>query len=177
MPGVVAIEELREQLNPKNVPEFEAIAPQGVGVFDTLKAVAKLVLQRARKSRRRYAPQPGRGSATWSSARCSSARSALACSPSRGAALLEQRAGALALAELGVRDGAQQIELGVALRRVLAVLSASINCERLAQRLAAAHHRVRQVALHAGQRAGLLEQAAIDADRLAVVAERIAACA
>ena len=31
-------------LNPTNVPDFEAVAPTGVGVFDTLKAVAKLVL-------------------------------------------------------------------------------------------------------------------------------------
>ena len=31
-------------LNPTKVPEFEAVAPTGVGVFDTLKAVAKLVL-------------------------------------------------------------------------------------------------------------------------------------
>ena len=29
---------------PTNVPEFEAVATTGVGVFDTLKAVAKLVL-------------------------------------------------------------------------------------------------------------------------------------
>ena len=50
MPGVVPVDELRSQLNPKDVPEFEAIAPQGVGVFDTLKAVAKLVLQELRKA-------------------------------------------------------------------------------------------------------------------------------
>jgi signal recognition particle receptor subunit beta len=50
MPGVVPVEELRIELNPKGAPEFEAIAPQGVGVFDTLKAVAKLVLQELRKA-------------------------------------------------------------------------------------------------------------------------------
>ena len=50
MPGVVPVDELRSQLNPKEVPEFEAIAPQGLGVFDTLKAVAKLVLQELRKA-------------------------------------------------------------------------------------------------------------------------------
>ena len=50
MPGIVPIEELRAELNPKDAPEFEAIAPQGVGVFDTLKAVAKLVLQELRKA-------------------------------------------------------------------------------------------------------------------------------
>jgi hypothetical protein len=46
----VPIEELREQLNPNNAPEFEAVAPTGVGVFDTLKAVAKLVLQELKKA-------------------------------------------------------------------------------------------------------------------------------
>jgi mutual gliding-motility protein MglA len=50
MPGVMPIDELHSQLNPKDVPAFEAIAPQGVGVFDTLKAVAKLVLQELRKA-------------------------------------------------------------------------------------------------------------------------------
>jgi signal recognition particle receptor subunit beta len=50
MPGIVPIEELREQLNPNNAPEFEAVAPTGVGVFDTLKAVAKLVLQELKKA-------------------------------------------------------------------------------------------------------------------------------
>jgi signal recognition particle receptor subunit beta len=50
MPGVVPVDELHSQLNLKDVPEFEAIAPQGVGVFDTLKAVAKLVLQELRKA-------------------------------------------------------------------------------------------------------------------------------
>jgi mutual gliding-motility protein MglA len=50
MPGCVPLDELRAQLNPQNVPDFECIAPQGVGVFDTLKAVAKLVLQELRKA-------------------------------------------------------------------------------------------------------------------------------
>jgi hypothetical protein len=38
-------------LNPDNVPEFQAIAATGWGVFDTLKAIAKLVLQELRKGR------------------------------------------------------------------------------------------------------------------------------
>jgi mutual gliding-motility protein MglA len=50
MPGVVPVEELREQLNPNSAPEFEAVAPTGVGVFDTLKSVAKLVLQELKKA-------------------------------------------------------------------------------------------------------------------------------
>jgi len=44
MPAVASVEELRELLNPAGVPEFEAVAPQGTGVFETLKSVAKLVL-------------------------------------------------------------------------------------------------------------------------------------
>ena len=31
-------------VNPTSVPDFEAVARTGVGVFDTLKACAKLVL-------------------------------------------------------------------------------------------------------------------------------------
>jgi hypothetical protein len=49
LPNAVAIEELRESLNPRSVPEFQAVAPTGVGVFDTLKAVAKLVLTELKK--------------------------------------------------------------------------------------------------------------------------------
>lgn len=41
--------ELRQLLNPTGVPEFEAVARTGVGVFDTLKATAKLVLTELRK--------------------------------------------------------------------------------------------------------------------------------
>ena len=44
LPGVMPIEELRRELNPTNVPEFEACATTGEGVFETLKAVAKLIL-------------------------------------------------------------------------------------------------------------------------------------
>ncbi|HEY4187498.1 MAG TPA: ADP-ribosylation factor-like protein [Polyangia bacterium] len=45
LPNVAPIEQLRELLNPTGVPEFEASATTGVGVFDTLKAVAKAVLR------------------------------------------------------------------------------------------------------------------------------------
>ena len=43
--NAMKVEELRAQLNPKNYPDFKACAKSGEGVFDTLKAVAKLVLQ------------------------------------------------------------------------------------------------------------------------------------
>jgi signal recognition particle receptor subunit beta len=49
MPSVAPVEELRELLNPNKVPEFEAIASTGVGVFETLKAVAKLVLTEVKR--------------------------------------------------------------------------------------------------------------------------------
>ena len=44
MPNVVPVEDLSQLLNHNKVPEFEAVATVGTGVFDTLKAVAKLVL-------------------------------------------------------------------------------------------------------------------------------------
>ena len=37
--------ELEANLNPTAVPSFEAVATRGIGVFDTLKAVSKLVLK------------------------------------------------------------------------------------------------------------------------------------
>ena len=44
LPNSAPLDELKKVLNPTNVPEYEAVATTGVGVFDTLKAVAKLVL-------------------------------------------------------------------------------------------------------------------------------------
>jgi mutual gliding-motility protein MglA len=44
LPNIATVDELKRLLNPRGVPEFQAVAPTGVGVFDTLKAVAKLVL-------------------------------------------------------------------------------------------------------------------------------------
>jgi mutual gliding-motility protein MglA len=44
LPNVVEVAELRELLNPMGVPDYESVARTGVGVFDTLKAVSKLVL-------------------------------------------------------------------------------------------------------------------------------------
>lgn len=44
LPDVMSVEELKRELNPTNVPEFEACATTGEGVFETLKAVAKLIL-------------------------------------------------------------------------------------------------------------------------------------
>ena len=49
LPSAVPVEELSQALNDLNVPEFEAVATTGVGVFDTLKALAKQVLTELRK--------------------------------------------------------------------------------------------------------------------------------
>jgi len=49
LPNVATVEELKRLINPRSVPEFQAVAPTGVGVFDTLKAVAKLVLTELKK--------------------------------------------------------------------------------------------------------------------------------
>ncbi len=50
MPSVTPVEELRSLLNPTNVPDFEGVAATGVGVFETLKSVAKLVLTELKRS-------------------------------------------------------------------------------------------------------------------------------
>jgi signal recognition particle receptor subunit beta len=49
LPTSMPVDELYRILNFKREPTFEAVAPQGVGVFDTLKAVAKLILIELRK--------------------------------------------------------------------------------------------------------------------------------
>ncbi|MEX0979495.1 MAG: gliding-motility protein MglA, partial [Gemmatimonadota bacterium] len=45
LPDVQSVEDLRAQLNPSGVPDFEGVAVEGDGVFDTLKAVSKLVVK------------------------------------------------------------------------------------------------------------------------------------
>jgi signal recognition particle receptor subunit beta len=49
LPNIAPIGELRELLNPMSVPDYEAVASRGNGVFDTLKSVAKLVLTELKK--------------------------------------------------------------------------------------------------------------------------------
>lgn len=44
LPNLVTLDEMRSELNPTSVPDFEACATTGEGVFETLKAVAKLIL-------------------------------------------------------------------------------------------------------------------------------------
>ena len=49
LPGVLPVDVLRQELNRKDEPVIEAVAPTGVGVFETLKLVAKQVLTDLRK--------------------------------------------------------------------------------------------------------------------------------
>ena len=43
--NVMTSAEMESKLNPKGYLSFEAIAVEGIGVFDTLKAISKLVLK------------------------------------------------------------------------------------------------------------------------------------
>jgi signal recognition particle receptor subunit beta len=49
LPNVAPYEELKRELLRRDEPIFEAVASKGVGVFDTLKAVAKQVLMELRR--------------------------------------------------------------------------------------------------------------------------------
>jgi signal recognition particle receptor subunit beta len=49
LPTAVAVDEMYRILNYKREPTFEGVATSGVGVFDTLKAVAKLILIELKK--------------------------------------------------------------------------------------------------------------------------------
>ena len=49
LPTAVGVDEMYRLLNFKSEPTFEAIATQGMGVFETLKAVAKQVLYELRR--------------------------------------------------------------------------------------------------------------------------------
>ena len=49
LPNAAGVDELKRLLNPRSVPDFEASATVGNGVFDTLKAIAKLVLTELKK--------------------------------------------------------------------------------------------------------------------------------
>lgn len=44
--NALPIDRMEKELNIKNVPSFEAVASEGLGVFATLKAISKLILNR-----------------------------------------------------------------------------------------------------------------------------------
>lgn len=46
MPDIIPVDDLEQELNPEGFPSFNAVAIKGVGVFDTLKSVAKMVLKK-----------------------------------------------------------------------------------------------------------------------------------
>jgi mutual gliding-motility protein MglA len=50
LPNVVSVDEMKRQLLKKDEPVIEAVAAKGTGVFETLKAVAKLVLSELTKA-------------------------------------------------------------------------------------------------------------------------------
>jgi signal recognition particle receptor subunit beta len=45
LPDIMSLEELRSVLNPMGVPDYEGVAIEGDGVFQTLSAVSKAVVQ------------------------------------------------------------------------------------------------------------------------------------
>ncbi|MCH7992116.1 MAG: gliding-motility protein MglA [Gemmatimonadetes bacterium] len=45
MPNILSPEDLRAQINPMGVPDFEGVAIDGSGVFETLSCVSKLVVE------------------------------------------------------------------------------------------------------------------------------------
>jgi len=45
LPNISPLDKLEHVLNPRKLPAFEAVATQGIGVFDTLKACSKLVIR------------------------------------------------------------------------------------------------------------------------------------
>jgi signal recognition particle receptor subunit beta len=45
LPDIMPVEELRSVLNPMGVPDYEAVAIEGEGVFQTLSAASKLVVK------------------------------------------------------------------------------------------------------------------------------------
>ena len=50
MPDAIPVAELNEELNPEGYENFEAVAVNGTGVFDTLKSTAKQVLRQLQTS-------------------------------------------------------------------------------------------------------------------------------
>ncbi len=50
LPNVAPVDEMKRLLVRRNEPIYEAVAPKGIGVFETLKGVAKLVLSELTKA-------------------------------------------------------------------------------------------------------------------------------
>ncbi|MCY1045483.1 ADP-ribosylation factor-like protein [Corallococcus sp. bb12-1] len=56
--GTLSVEELRRELNPRGVPDFETAATNGRGVLDTLKTITRLVIKDLRAKRIVPPPRP-----------------------------------------------------------------------------------------------------------------------
>jgi signal recognition particle receptor subunit beta len=52
LPNAAPLDEIRRLLNPRGLPDFEACATKGTGVFETLKAVARSVLRELKQMSR-----------------------------------------------------------------------------------------------------------------------------
>jgi hypothetical protein len=50
LPNVLSIDEMKEQLLRRDEPTFESVASQGIGVFETLKEIARQVLVELKKA-------------------------------------------------------------------------------------------------------------------------------
>jgi len=57
LPDVMSVEEMNDKVNTLNVPFYETVASEGIGVEDTLKAISGLVL---RSVMEKYAAKPGK---------------------------------------------------------------------------------------------------------------------
>ncbi len=50
LPNAADLQEMRNTLNSRNAPDFEGVATKGIAVFETLKAIAKIVLVEMKRS-------------------------------------------------------------------------------------------------------------------------------
>ena len=57
LPDVMSVEEMNDKVNTLNVPFYETVASEGIGVEETLKAISSLVL---RSVMEKYAAKPGK---------------------------------------------------------------------------------------------------------------------
>ncbi|AFE09410.1 putative GTP-binding protein [Corallococcus coralloides DSM 2259] len=59
--NILSVEELRRELNPRGVPDFETAAANGRGVMDALKTITRLVIKDLRAKRIVPPPRPAQG--------------------------------------------------------------------------------------------------------------------
>ncbi len=64
LPNLYTVDELNAELNPLNVPSFEAVASEGKGVFETFRGVSHLLMEKVTKDLRRSPSTPARPAPT-----------------------------------------------------------------------------------------------------------------